>query len=114
MTKIPEGLISVAQEVLSRARHIGATYDVGHQQISIMPEDALNELVNDRLARLLSPYLTEMAGRGEAIVKVREFSEPGALATTFRADVVAMSVDDYSHLCSLLRRMRQLNAEPAP
>lgn len=110
MTRIPEGMIDSAQEALSRCRQIGAVHDVDHLQMAMMTPETLDELVNHRLATDLVPYLVEMAHRGEGVVR-QEYREPGALATTFRADVVAMSAEDYSHLCNVVRHMKQLNAE---
>lgn len=110
MSRIPDGMLRSAQEALSRARHIGASFSVDHLRMGMMPEDALNEMVDHHLATSLVPYVVEMASRGELVTK-QEFQAPDGLSTTFRADVVAMSAADYSLLCKLLRHMQSLNAE---
>ena len=110
MSRVPEGMLDEAQKILSRTHQIGAMTDVDEWKTRVMSELELDEMVNHRLAVSLVPYLVEMASRREAVVR-QEHRQPGALVVTFRADVVVMSADDYSHLCNLVRRMRQLNAE---
>ena len=86
MSRIPQGLLNSAQEILSRARTIGAAHDIDNLQIDRMSKEELDKLVNHRHAVALIPYLVEVANRGEVLDKL-EYREPGALRTTFRSRI---------------------------